>query len=82
MRDGCYVPGCKGKITPSRDIRSTVARNGMCDTCGARYRQFGSGDWKFDTERVECSRDQCDGYVEFELIPGVSGEAACWKCET
>jgi hypothetical protein len=82
MRDGCYVPGCKGEVIPSRDIRSTVARAGACDVCGARYKSFGSGGWKFDTERVDCPKEGCDGFVEFELRPDQEPEAACWKCDT
>jgi hypothetical protein len=82
VRDSCYVPGCKGDIVPSRDIRSTVARGGECAVCGARYKRFGSGDWKFDTERVDCTVDGCDGFVEFEIIPESATEASCWKCET
>lgn len=50
--------------------------------CGARYKRFGAGDWKFETERVACSNDTCDGDVEFELIPDRDAEALCWKCET
>lgn len=75
------MPGCKGDIVPSRDIRSTVARGGECEACGAKYRRFGSGDWKFETERIDCTVDGCDGFVELDVIPGGKTEAACWKCE-
>ena len=81
MRDRCYVEGCKGEIVPSRDIRSTVARGGECDACGARYKSFGSGGWKFETERVPCPDESCDGFVEIEKRPGTV-TAECWKCGT
>lgn len=76
------MPGCKGEIIPSREIRSTVARAGACSVCGARYKSFGGGDWKFETERVPCLKEGCDGDLELEIIPGQPSAASCWKCET
>ncbi len=76
----CYVEGCKGEIVLGRDIRTNVAASGECSLCGARYKRFGAGDWKFDTERVDCAKDGCDGFAEFELRPGAPDEAECWKC--
>jgi hypothetical protein len=82
VRDGCWVPGCKGEIIPNRDLRSTVARGGECTVCGARYKRFGSGEWKFETDRVDCPKDGCDGFIEFEIRRDRPAEGACWKCDT
>jgi len=82
VSDSCWVPGCKGRIIPSREIRTNVTRAGECADCGTRYQRFGTGEWKFETERADCPKDGCDGFIEFEIRPDRPAEGSCWKCET